>query len=155
DNYRGRQGWRFDRASDVPDGRPRSLITSTGNGMSREAAAGNPGVSQSSARGFAAHSISALRCRLGQFQILLPPVRAGDIWADLDSNQRYHSRLFRQIASALRSTIVAPVITGLTSDIQHLPLWVNFTDVGTQDAHTCTIAWGDGQTTSFPASEGG
>jgi len=48
---------------------------------------------------------------------------------------------------------VAPVITGQTSTVQTLPVWFNFKDPGTLDTHTCTIAWGDGQTISFPAYE--
>jgi len=47
-----------------------------------------------------------------------------------------------------------PVITSTGTNVS-LPLWINFSDVGTLDVHTCTVTWGDGQTGAGAVSESG
>jgi PKD repeat protein len=45
-----------------------------------------------------------------------------------------------------------PQITSTGSNVS-LPLWINFTDAGTLDTHTCAVTWGDGQTGSGVVNE--
>jgi len=42
---------------------------------------------------------------------------------------------------------VAPQIAATTGSNITLPLWIDFSDAGTLDTHTCTVNWGDGLTT--------
>ena len=55
-------------------------------------------------------------------------------------------------SATIKVTNALPQITSTGSNVS-LPLWINFTDAGTLDTHTCAVTWGDGQTGSGVVSE--
>jgi hypothetical protein len=63
--------------------------------------------------------------------------------------------------TALQISNVSPIITSIAGPVGPLalasaaPLTVDFTDVGSQDTHSCTITWDDGQTTTVAAPAAG